>query len=124
MPNTYAKVPMSKELTDRVLQAVETARNTGKIRRGVNETTKAAEKAAAQLVIIADDVEPKEIVMHLPALCEEKKVPYAYVPSKLELGRSSGIDVGAAAIAIADAGEGKNLVKDIANALEKLKKAG
>ena len=124
MPNTYSKVPMSKELTDRVLQAVETARNTGKIRRGVNETTKAAEKAAAQLVIIADDVEPKEIVMHLPALCEEKKVPYAYVPSKLELGRSSGIDVGAAAIAIADAGEGKNLVKDIANALEKLKKAG
>ena len=124
MPKDYIKVPMSKELTDRVLQAVETARNTGKIRRGVNETTKAAEKAAAQLVIIADDVEPKEIVMHLPALCEEKKVPYAYVPSKLELGRSSGIDVGAAAIAIADAGEGKNLVKDIANALEKLKKAG
>lgn len=124
MPKDYAKVPMSKELTDKVLQAVEAARNTGKVRRGVNEATKFAERGTAKLVIIADDVEPKEIVMHLPALCEEKKVPYAYVPSKLELGRSSGIDVGAAAIAIADAGEGKNLVKDIANALEKLKKAG
>lgn len=123
MPKDYVKVPMSKELTSKVLQAVETAKNTGKIRRGVNEATKIAERGTAQLIIIADDVEPKEIVMHLPALCEEKKVPYAYVPSKLELGRSSGIDVGAAAIGIADAGEAKNLVKDITNALEKLKKA-
>ena len=124
MPKPLVKFSIPKELIDKVLQAIETARNTGKLRRGVNETTKVAEKGAAQLVVIAEDVEPQEIVMHLPALCDEKKVPYVYVPSKLELGRSGGIDVGAAAIAIADAGEGKNLVKDIANSLEKLKKAG
>lgn len=123
MPKPYAKFDMPKELSGKILQAVETARNTGKLRRGVNETTKAIEKSISQLVVIAGDVEPEEIVMHLPALCEEKKVPYVYVPSKLELGRSSGIDVGSSAIAIVDAGEGKNLIKDILNSLEQLKKA-
>jgi len=123
MPKPYAKFVIPKDLNDRILQAVETARNTGKIRRGVNETTKATEKGIAKLVVIAGDVEPEEIVMHLPALCDEKKISYAYIPSKLELGRSSGIDVGASAIAIVDAGESKNLLKDITNSLENLKKA-
>ena len=123
MPKSYVKFDIPKELSGKVLQAVETARNTGKLRIGVNETTKATDKGTAQLVVIAGDVEPEEIVMHLPVLCEEKKIPYVYVPSKLELGRSSGIDVGASAIAIADAGEGKNLIKDVVNSLEQLKKA-
>jgi len=123
MPKSYAKVDVPKELSERILQAVETARNTGKIRIGVNETTKATEKGTAQLIVIAGDVEPEEIVMHLPVLCEEKKIPYVHVPSKLELGRSSGIDVGASAIAIVDAGEGKNLIKDITSSLEQIKKA-
>ena len=113
------KVNVSKDLSDKILQAVETAKNTGNVRRGVNETTKAAERGKAQLVVIAEDVEPKEIVMHLPALCEEKNIPYAYVSSKLELGRSSGIDISSAAIAIVDAGEGRNLVKDIVEQLKK-----
>lgn len=124
MPKPYAKFDIPKELSGKILQAVETARSTGKLRRGVNETTKATEKGIAQLVVIAGDVEPEEIVMHLPALCEEKKVLYVYVPSKLELGRSSGIDVGSSAVAIVDAGEGKNLIKDISNSLDQLKKAG
>jgi len=122
MPKAHVKFSVSKELGDKILQAVEIAKNTGKLRRGVNETTKATERGIAQLIVIAEDVEPEEIVMHLPVLCEEKKIPYAYVPSKLELGRSSGIDVPSAAIAIVDAGEGKNLVKEISNAFEQMKK--
>ena len=120
----HVKFDIPKDLGEKILQAVETARNSGKLRRGVNETTKAIEKGIAQLVVIAGDVEPEEIVMHLPGLCEEKNIPYAYVPSKLELGRSSGIDVGASAIAIVDAGEGKNSIKGIVSSLEQIKKAG
>src|SRR5438445_6836968 len=113
MPKPHVKFSVSKELSDKVLQLVEVARNTGKVRRGTNETTKAIDKGQVQLVIIAADVEPEEIIMHLPALCEEKKIPYVYVPSKQDLGRASGIDVGAASIGISDAGEGKNLLKEI-----------
>lgn len=122
MPKSYVKFEVPKELADRVLQAVEMAKNTGKVKKGTNETTKAVEKGLAKLVIIAEDVEPEEIVMHLPALCEEKKIPYVYVPSKAELGRAAGIDVAAASACIIEEGEAKDLVKEIVEKVNELKK--
>lgn len=122
MPKAYVKFQVPKELSDKVLQAVEMAKNTGIIKKGTNETTKAVERGEAQLVVIAEDVEPEEIVMHLPALCEEKKIPYVYAPSKAELGRAAGIDVASASVCIVEAGEGKDLIKDIVKAIEELKK--
>ena len=114
------KFEVPKELSDKVLQAIEAARNTGKIRKGTNESTKAVEKGDAKLLVIAGDVEPEEIVMHLPPLCDEKKIPYVYVPSKSELGRAAGLDVSSAAICIAEAGEGKELLKEVIDGIEKL----
>src|SRR3989338_4022820 len=119
MPKSYMKFEVPKELSDKVLQAIEAARNTGKIRKGTNESTKAVEKGDGKLLAIAGDVEPEEIVMHLPPLCDEKKIPYVYVPSKAELGRSAGLDVPSAAICIAEAGEGKELLKEVVTEVEK-----
>jgi large subunit ribosomal protein L7Ae len=121
MVKAYVKFSVPKELSDKILQVIEIAKNTGKVKKGTNETTKAVERGQGKLVIIAEDVEPEEIVMHLPPLCEEKKIPYVYVPSKLELGRASGIDVAAASACIIDPGEGKDLLKDIIEEIEKLK---
>ncbi|MFH1420861.1 MAG: 50S ribosomal protein L7Ae [Candidatus Aenigmatarchaeota archaeon] len=89
----------------KVLEAIEIARETGKIRRGINEATKAVERGKAKLVVAATDVEPKEIIMHLPALCEEKNIPYTTVEKKAELGRASGIQVATSAVAIVEAGD-------------------
>ncbi len=122
MPKSYVKFEVPKELSDKVLQAVEMAKNTGKIKKGTNETTKAVERGACKLVVIAEDVEPEEIVMHLPGLCEEKNIPYVYVPSKAELGRASGLDVAAAAMCIVEEGEAKDLVKEIIEKIEEIKK--
>jgi len=122
MPKAYVKFNVPKELNDKVLQLLETAKNSGKVRRGINETTKNVERGVAQLVIIAEDIEPEEIAMHLPTLCEEKNIPYVYTPNKVDLGRASGIDVGSAAIAIVDAGEGKDSLKEIVKKIEQLKK--
>ncbi len=91
-----------------VLEIVEIARDTGKIRKGVNEATKAVERGTAKLVVIADDVSPPEVVMHFPMLCDEKKIPLFKVSSKLELGRAAGLGVGSSAIAVVDAGEAKD----------------
>ena len=66
MPKSYVKFEVPEELKEKVLQAVEIARNSGKIKKGTNETTKAIERGIAKLVVIAEDVEPEEIVMHLP----------------------------------------------------------
>jgi len=98
---------------DEVLEIVEIARETGKIRKGVNETTKAVERGVAKLVVVADDVDPKEIVMHLPALCDEKKIPLVKITSKLELGRAAGIDVATSAVAVVDAGEAKKKLDEL-----------
>ncbi|MFH8080354.1 MAG: 50S ribosomal protein L7Ae [Candidatus Aenigmatarchaeota archaeon] len=112
------KVLANKDLVSKTLQAIEIARNTGKIKKGTNEVTKAIEKSQAKLVIIAEDVNPKEITMHLPVLCNEKKCPYIFVPSKEELGRAAGINVSAASVCIIEPGEARELLMEITNAIK------
>lgn len=90
---------------------IEKAKKTGKIEKGTNEVTKAIERGTAKLVVYATDVEPKEIVQHLPVLCKEKKILCKEVDNKKKLGISVGIPVAASAIAIIDAGDAE---KDIA----------
>ena len=84
---------------------VETARKTGKIDKGTNEVTKAIELGVAKLVVYAKDVEPKEIVAHLNALCKEKNIPCVEVDSKQKLGIAAGIGVSSSSVAVVEAGE-------------------
>ncbi len=116
----YVKFEVPEDLTKKIYQLVEIARSTGKIRKGTNEVTKMVERGLAKFVIIAENVKPEEIVMHLPLLCEEKGVPYGYVPSKEELGAACGIHSAASAVII-DPGEAKGLLEDIIDKINKLK---
>jgi len=68
-------VEVPKELAERVYKLVESIKRDGKIRKGANETTKSIEKNEAKLVVSAENVSPSEITMHLPILCEERKIP-------------------------------------------------
>jgi large subunit ribosomal protein L7Ae len=56
------------------------------VRYGINTVTRLIETRQAQLVVIAHDVEPLEIVLFLPALCRKFKVPYCIVKGKAQLG--------------------------------------
>lgn len=111
-----AEIP--KEIVDKVLEAIEIAKATGKIKKGTNEVTKAIERGVAKIVAVAKDASPPEIVMHLPLLAKEKGIACVEVPSKEELGASAGIDVPTASVAIVQEGEAKALVKEI---IEKVK---
>lgn len=62
--------------------------------------TKALNKGRAELVILAADAEPLEILLHLPLLCEDKNSPYVFVASKLLLGRACGVSRAVIAVAI------------------------
>ena len=84
---------------------IEKSKKTGKVDKGTNEVTKAVERGVAKLVVYAADVNPKEIVAHLPMLCKEKNVPCYEVDSKQKLGLAIGIPVAASAVAVIDAGE-------------------
>ncbi|UCE44157.1 MAG: 50S ribosomal protein L7ae [Candidatus Bathyarchaeota archaeon] len=118
----YIKFEIPKEVTDAAYEALQIASRSGQVRRGTNETTKAVERALAKLVIIAEDVDPPEVVAHLPLLCEERKIPYVFVPSKNRIGTSSGIDVPAASACITELGDAASLVKEISVRVEGLGK--
>jgi|SRR3990167_9603519 len=90
-----------------VYDIVEKAAKTGKVDKGVNEVTKAVERGVAKMVVVAKDVEPKELTQHLPILCEEKKIKFAEADSKEKLGISVGINRPTAAVAILEEGEAK-----------------
>jgi large subunit ribosomal protein L7Ae len=109
------------EMKEKVLELVKKVAQSGKLKRGVNETTKAIERGQAKLVIIAEDVNPPEIVAHLPTLCEEKGIPYTYVSSKEKLGEAAGLTTQASSVAIIDEGEAKNELKEIIESIETLK---
>jgi len=104
---------ISKEIVDKVLEAIEIAKTTGKVKKGTNEVTKVVERGTAKLVAVAKDATPPEIVMHLPLLAEEKGVLCVEVPSKEELGASAGIDVPTASVAVTQEGEAKKLIKEL-----------
>ncbi|KAL0484228.1 U4/U6 small nuclear ribonucleoprotein SNU13 [Acrasis kona] len=78
-------------LTVSVLDLISQAHHYHQVKRGANEVTKALNRGKSAFVILAADAEPIEIVMHLPLLCEDKNVPYAFVNSKTALGRACGI---------------------------------
>ena len=107
-----------KELNEKVYQAIENAKASGKVKKGVNEVTKAIEKGTAKLVAFASDVNPPEIVMHLPLLCKEKGIPCVKVGTKEELGASVGLTVPTVSVAIVQEGDAKDLIKQIAEALK------
>lgn len=94
-------------------EIVEKARKTGKIDKGTNEVTKAVELGSAKLVVYAADVNPKEIVSHLPALCKEKGVKCVEVDSREKLGVSAGIPVSTAAVAVIDGGDATDDISKI-----------
>src|SRR6201988_2306106 len=117
----FVKFETPKEISDAAYEALRQAKQTGKIRKGTNEVTKAIERGISKLVIIAEDVEPPEVVAHLPILCEEHGAAYAFVPSRQDLGKALGIDVTSAAASIIDAGDAQHIVDQIIASLSQIK---
>lgn len=95
-----------------IYQIIDKAKKTGKIEKGTNEVTKAIERGTAKLVVYATDVEPKEIVAHIPILCKEKKIKCIEVDNKQKLGIAAGLNVATSSVAVINTGE---VEKDIAN---------
>ncbi|RDE16918.1 MAG: 50S ribosomal protein L7ae [Candidatus Thorarchaeota archaeon] len=112
----------TEELQKKALEALEIAKDTGRIKKGINEATKSIERGIARLVLIAEDVEPPEIIMYLPGLCDDKKAPYIFVKTKADLGKAAGIERPTAAIAIIVDGKAKALVDDIIEKINGLRK--
>jgi len=117
----YVKFQVPADLVSPIYEAVRVAHQSGKVKKGTNEVTKAIERGISKLVVVAEDVEPPEVVAHLPILCEEHGIPYGFVPSRQELGKALGIDVTSAAAAIIDSGDAQHIVDQIVASLSQIK---
>lgn len=117
----YVKFETPQDLVSPILEAVRVASQSGKVRKGTNEATKAIERGISKLIVIAEDVEPPEVVAHLPIICDEQGAAYAFVPSKQELGKALGIDVTSAAAAILDSGDAQHIVDQVIDSIAKVK---
>jgi len=113
MAKSYVKFEVSTDVVSKTYEALQLAKQSGTIRKGSNEVTKSVERGLATFVVIAGDVEPEEVVVHIPSLCEQKKIVYSYVPSKIDLGKAIGLNVPCTAIAVENAGSAAAAIKEI-----------
>ncbi|MCX5718431.1 MAG: ribosomal L7Ae/L30e/S12e/Gadd45 family protein [Nitrospirae bacterium] len=97
-----------------LIEKVATSGN-GKITKGINEVTKAVERGSAKLVVVAGDVDPKELVMHIPIICKEKGITYFELPSKMELGKVAKLPVSCSSLAVIEFGEFADEAKKVLN---------
>ena len=101
------------EMNEKVFEVLEIAKSSGKLSKGTNEVTKAIEKQKAKLVVVAEDVSPPEIVMHLPLLAKEKEIPCVKTGTKDDLGAAAGMSVGTSSIAVTNEGDAKDKLKEV-----------
>ena len=112
----------SKSIKKEIFNAITKASQMKKIKKGANESTKTLNRGISDLIVIAADVKPLEIVLHLPLLCEDKNVPYVFVESQKLLGRACGVSrpVIAASILSNTSDELKNTITKLKQEVEKL----
>ena len=91
-----------KDVQDSVYELVKLVGNgNGRLKKGSNEVTKAAERGNAQLVVMAENVNPSELLAHIPLICKEKSIPFIYVEDQAYLAEAAGMNAGAKTAAIA-----------------------
>merc|ERR1712194_755420 len=91
MGNPKAFPLADAQLTVTILDVTQQAANYKQLKKGANEATKTLNRGIAELIVMAADAEPLEILLHLPLICEDKNVPYVFVKSKTALGRACGV---------------------------------
>lgn len=122
MSNPKAFPLADNTLAESIIDLVQQAAHYKQIRKGANEATKTLNRGISELIVMAADAEPLEILLHLPLLCEDKNVPYVFVPSKVKLGRACGVSRPVIAVSITtnEGSDLKNQIIGMKNQIEKL----
>ncbi|KAJ5480026.1 hypothetical protein N7530_005535 [Penicillium desertorum] len=103
-------------LTQELLDLLQQAMHYNQIKKGANEVTKSLTRGTSEVVILAADTSPLAILMHLPLLCEDKNVPYVFLPNKYAIGRACGVTRPIIAVSITS-----NETSDLAPVIERIR---
>lgn len=118
-----------EELASGLYDLVSQCASLKQIKKGANEATKTLNRGITELIIIAADANPLEIVLHLPILCEEKvtlsliqNIPYVFVQSKKALGTACGTARNVICVSILKnkTSKANDSIKEIVNQCERL----
>ena len=88
--SVVSKPVASRGLAKSLYKAVRNSQQRKQLRRGVREVVKALRKEEKGIVVLAGDVSPIDVITHIPVYCEEREVPYCFVPSRVDLGAAAG----------------------------------
>ncbi|KAI9005567.1 putative SNU13-component of the U4/U6.U5 snRNP [Hyaloraphidium curvatum] len=121
-PNPKAFPLADAALTNTIMDLVQQASHYKQLKKGANEATKTLNRGIAEFIVLTADTEPLEILLHLPLLCEDKNVPYVFVPSKAALGRACGVSrpVIACSVTTNEGSELKSQILNVKNQIERL----
>jgi len=121
--NSSKAYPLAKpDMSQSILDLIQQAANYKQLKKGANEATKTLNRGTAEVIVLAADATPLEILLHLPLLCEDKNVPYVFLKSKTALGRACGVSRAVIACSITSK-EGSQLasqIQDMKDAIEQI----
>nr|CAG4636684.1 EOG090X0JRW [Eubosmina coregoni]SVE70194.1 EOG090X0JRW [Eubosmina coregoni] len=119
--SVIAKPMASKKLTKRIYKLLKKAsKQKGFVRNGLKDVQRRIRLGERGLVIFAGDVTPVDIMAHMPAVCEEKQIPYCYTPSRLELGHSLGLKRTSLMVLVRESPEYQTAFNELAEELKAL----
>ncbi|KAG7154975.1 H/ACA ribonucleoprotein complex subunit 2-like protein-like [Homarus americanus] len=92
------------------------------LRNGLKDVQTRIRKGETGIVIFAGDVSPIEVMCHLPAVCEEKQLPYIYTPSRQDLGAAMGVKRGSLTVLIRENDKYQDLYDKVKEDINKVPK--
>nr|CAG4645958.1 EOG090X0JRW [Lynceus sp. MCZ IZ 141354] len=90
--NPISQPMAGRKLAKKIYKLLKKAsKHKGYVRNGLKDVQRRIRKGEKGIVVLAGDVTPLDIMCHMPAVCEEKRIPYGYTPSRRDLGASLGL---------------------------------
>lgn len=89
--NAIAHPLADEKLAKRLIKLIKkSAAKKDKLHRGLKNVQTKIRKGSTGLCVFAGDVTPIDIYCHLPIVCEDKRIPYCFLPSKREIAEALG----------------------------------
>jgi len=116
-----AKPMASKKLAKRVYKVIKKGmKHKTFVRNGLKDVQSRIRKGERGIVVFAGDVTPVDVMCHLPAVCEEKDIPYVYTPSRQDLGTAMGVKRGSLMVMIREHEDYKDLYDELETEIKAL----
>eukprot|EP00093_Oithona_nana_P006286 06286.XXX_15491_16036_1 [CDS] Oithona nana genome sequencing. len=119
--SVIAEPMASKKLAKKLYKCIKKGmKHKTYVRNGLKDVQSRIRKGEKGIVVFAGDVTPVDVMCHLPAVCEEKGLPYVYTPSRSMLGQAMGVKRGSLMVLIKKHDDYEELYDEVKEEMEKL----